>query len=74
VRDGPRRSFTRSRRLAPSRGRAGNGDDEARCGYPWRSEIEPFAGLRFHEHVGNEHGTGKYAGQHDRCERTREDS
>jgi hypothetical protein len=33
-----------------------------------------LAGLRFDEHVWNEHGTGEYAGQHDRCEQAREDS
>jgi hypothetical protein len=53
---------------------AGNGDDEAWCSYTWRSEIDPLAGPRFHEHVGNEHRAGEYAGQHDRCEHARVDS
>ena len=45
-----------------------------RRGHARHQEIEPLArGLRLHEHVWNENGTGEYAGQHDRCEQARED-
>ena len=63
------------RRLVPGRDVPRNRHHHGRRGHDRRSKIESLARCsRFHEHTGNDNGTGDYAGEHDGGEQAREDS